>query len=217
MELLDRKKAELLLKKHGIEVLPLEPARTVSEALKVAGRLGFPLAMKINSPDITHKTEVGGVILDISNEEELVDSWEKMMGSVREKAPKARILGAVLQKMFPVAGARELIVGVKNDLQFGHMMMFGLGGIFVEVLKDVSFRLIPISRRDACEMLSEIKGKKILEGFRGQEPIPGKLLEDVLLKVSRMIEKTPRIREMDINPLLADDKRAVAADFRIFV
>lgn len=217
MELLDRAESERLLKKHGIEVLPLKPVRTISEALKAADRMGFPLAMKINSPDITHKTEVGGVILDIGNEEELVDSWEEMMPSVRNHAPKARIQGAVLQKMFPGTEARELIVGVKSDPQFGHFIMFGLGGIFVEVLKDVSFRLIPIKRHDACEMLSEIKGKKILEGFRGQQSIPKKMLEDILLKVSRLTERNPRIKEMDINPLLADHKKALAADFRIFV
>ncbi len=199
MEPMDRRKAEMLLKRHGIETLPLEPARTISEALGLAGRMGFPLALKVNSPDITHKTDVGGVMLNIGNEEELVASWERMMKSVREKAPKARVLG------------------VKTDQQFGRMLAFGLGGIFVEVLRDVSFRLIPVTRQDAREMLGEIRGKKVLEGFRGQMPVPARMLEDILLKVSAMAEKNPQMREMDINPLLADSEKAIAADFRIFV
>ncbi|MFH1294446.1 MAG: acetate--CoA ligase family protein [Candidatus Aenigmatarchaeota archaeon] len=217
MELMDRSRSELLLKKHGIDILPLKPAKTISEALKVAERIGYPIAMKINSPDITHKTDVGGVILNIQNHDDMVDSWERMMSSVKKGAPKARVQGVVIQRMFPGNEARELIIGVKTDAQFGHMIAFGLGGIFVEVLKDISFRLIPITKHDASEMLGEIRGKKILEGFRGQKPIPHELLVEILLKVSKMVEKNPKIKEMDINPLLVDHKQAIAADFRFFV
>lgn len=217
MELLDREDSERLLKRHGLQILPLKPASTISAAIKTADKMGYPVAMKINSPDITHKTDVGGVILGIQDHDELVEAWEKMMSSVKKAKPKAKILGAVLQKMFPGHEARELIIGVKTDQQFGHLIAFGLGGIFVEVLKDISFRLIPINKHDAGEMLDEIKGKKILEGFRGQKPIPHRILIDNLLKVSKLIENHPEIKEMDINPLLVDSKQAIAADFRFFV
>lgn len=217
MEVLEREKSERLLKAHGISFLSLKPAKTISEAIRVADRIGYPVAMKINSPDITHKTDVGGVILNIQNHDGLVESWEKMMSSVKRSAPKARILGVVLQKMFPGHEARELIIGIKTDAQFGHMIAFGLGGIFVEVLRDISLRLVPITKVDACEMISEIRGKKVLEGFRGQKPIPKDLLINELLKVSRLVEKNPHIKELDINPLLVDSKQAMAADFRFFV
>jgi len=217
MELMAREKAEALLKKHGIKVLPSRQVATISEALKTAEDMGYPLALKVDSPDITHKTDVGGVILGVSSGGELAEAWGKMMASVRAKAPKARVVGATLQKMFPGAESRELIIGVKTDAQFGHLLAFGLGGIFVEALKDVSFRLVPIERQDACEMLGEIRGKKVLEGFRGQRPIPRRLLEDALLSVSALVQKNPQIKEMDLNPLLADHEKALAADFRIFV
>jgi len=217
MELMAREKAEALLKRQGIKILPSKHAGTVSEAMKMAEEMGYPIALKVHSPDITHKTDVGGVILNIGSGGELAEAWGKMMSSVRAKAPSARVNGATLQKMFPGSEARELIIGVKTDLQFGHMLVFGLGGIFVEALKDVSFRLVPIERHDACEMLGEIRGKKVLEGFRGQKPVPRKMLEDALLAVSSLVQKNPEIKEMDLNPLLVDHEKALVADFRIFV
>jgi acyl-CoA synthetase (NDP forming) len=217
MEKLGYEETIKLLKKFNIPFLELSRAKTLSEAIDVAEKIGYPVAMKIYSPQISHKTDVGGVVLNIKNETALKREYNDMINTVRKKAPNAKIGGVIIQKMFSGNGVREVIIGSKYDKQFGPLMMFGLGGIFVEVLKDVSFRLIPIKREDAREMISEIKGYPILKGIRGWKPVNFEKLEECLLNVSKMVEKTPNIKELDINPLLINHKDACVADVRIFV
>lgn len=213
MRKLDDPQTEKLLKKYAIPVVKQFLAKNEKQAVQQAKKLGFPVVMKISSPDIIHKTESKGIVLGV-REKEVISTFKKIIKNTRAYKRKARIEGILIQEQ--VKG-REVIVGSKIDLSFGPVLMFGLGGIFVEVLKDVSFRLIPIERADAKEMIQEIKGYPILKGVRGEKPIHFKKLEDFLLKVSRMIQKTPRIQELDINPLFVNAKEALAADVRVLV
>ena len=214
MKRLTEFEAKKVLKKYGIPITKEFLAKIPGDAKKYAKKIGYPVAMKIQSPDMLHKTDVGGVALNIKNEEELLKAFERIMKNAKKHDSKAKILGIVIQEM--VSADRKCIVGSNNDLQFGPVIMFGLGGIFVEVLKDVSFRIIPIERKDAKEMISEIKTYEILKGVRGQKPINFRALEDTLLKVSKMVWKE-KIDELDINPLFVDEKGVKAADARIII
>ena len=183
------------------------------EALAIAAEIGFPVVLKIASPDITHKSDAGGVKTGLKSGAEVRKAYREIMASVQEKYPKAKIEGVSVQSM--ARPGIEIIVGMYKDAQFGPVIMFGLGGIFVEVLKDVSFRLIPILPRDAEQMIKEIKGYALLNGYRGQEPADIPSLVDILLKVSDLVEKTPEIKEIDLNPIFAYKDSAVAVDARI--
>jgi acetyltransferase len=156
--------------------------------------------MKIASPDILHKTDVGGVRLNLGSPEEAARAFVEITSSVRRKAPSAWISGVSVQEM--VAGGRELILGMSRDPQFGPLLMFGLGGIAVEVLKDVSFRVAPVSRRDAREMVREIRSYPLLAAFRGSEPMDEDAIVDALLRLSRLSLDIPGIQEIDINPAI---------------
>ncbi len=206
-----------LMKKYRIPVLAQSLAKDEKQAITAAKKTGWPVALKISSPDIIHKTDFGGVSLNILNERQLIESFNRIAIRARKKYPKAKIDGIIVQEMHAGKGAREVIIGSKIDAQFGPIIMFGLGGVFVEVMKDVSFRLIPIERKDAREMIKEIRGYSMLEEFRGMRRINMQALEDCLLKVSNLIWKNKRIKELDINPLFVDDKKAIAADFRVIV
>jgi acyl-CoA synthetase (NDP forming) len=216
MKKLSDTKTRDILKRSGIPLVRQALVRSEDEAAACARKTGYPVVLKVSSPDVIHKTDVGGILTDLGNEEEMRDAYRKIMASVKRKMPKARIDGMIVQDMIHT-GSRELIVGARKDPQFGPVIMFGLGGVWVEALKDVSFRLVPIKRKDAREMISGIRGYSILKGMRGQKPVNFRLLEDCLLNVSRMIEKNSRIQELDINPLFVNDKRAVAVDARIMV
>ncbi len=157
----------------------------------------------------------GGVKTGLKDEKEVKKAWEDIMAAVKAKYPAARIEGVSVQPM--ARPGVEVIVGTSKDPQFGPVIMFGLGGVFVEVLKDVSFRLIPISRRDAAEMLDEIKGKAVLNGYRGQEPAGREALVDLLMKVSGLVDSTPAIKELDLNPVFAYKDTAIAVDARIIL
>jgi acetate---CoA ligase (ADP-forming) subunit beta len=211
--LLTEVQAKELLKGAGIPVTETWLAKNQREAVSLAKGMGFPVVMKIVSPDIVHKSDAGGVKLRLANISQLERAYREIMSSVREKAPSARIAGVSIQKMAPPGV--ELIIGMSKDPQFGPVIMFGLGGILVEVLKDVSFRLVPLTRRDAAEMVREIKGFAVLNGFRGQDPVDIPSLEELLLKVSDFIEKTPRIKELDLNPLFGYRNSILAVDARI--
>jgi len=204
---------EKLLKRFQIPVASQFLVKNEFKALDCAKKLGFPVALKLSSPDIIHKTEVKGVFLNLKNEKELSIAFHSILKNAR-KLKKASIEGVLIQKQLK---GREVIVGSKLDPAFGPVIMFGLGGIFVEVLKDVTFRLVPIQRKDAREMLQEIKGFPILKRVRGEKSISFEKMEDFLLKVSKMIEKNPRIKELDINPAFAGEKSCLAADVRILV
>ena len=189
-------------------------AGNADEAVELANSIGYPIVMKIVSPQVIHKTEVGGVRVNVGSADEVRSTFDDIVKGVREKVPEAEINGILMEEM---ASGTELIVGTTTDLQFGPMIMFGIGGIFVEVYKDVSFRLIPINRGDALEMMGEIKGKVLLTGIRGLPGAEPEELVDILVKVSRLIENNPEIDEMDINPLLITPKGVMAVDARVLL
>ncbi|KCZ72378.1 ATP-grasp domain protein [Candidatus Methanoperedens nitroreducens] len=201
-----------LLARYGIPVTKESIAKSADEALDIALHIGTPVAMKISSPDIPHKSDVGGVILNVEREE-VRTTYNKIISHINRAAPDASIEGILVQQMAPPG--HEVIVGLKKDAQFGHALMFGLGGIFVEVYRDVSFRVTPIDRKDALDMISEIKGYPVLRGIRGRKPANIDSIVDVLVSVSDMAEKE-NIIELDINPLIVNES-AVAVDARAMV
>ncbi len=199
-----------LLAKYGIPVTKEQIAASANEALAIALQIGTPVAMKISSPDIPHKSDVGGVALNVKKEY-VGTIYDEMLARIRKAAPNADIEGILVQQMAPPG--HETIVGLKKDAQFGHALMFGLGGIFVEVYKDVTFRVTPIDKNDALEMISEIKGYQILKGIRGRKVADIDAIARVLVSVSEMAEKE-NIIELDINPLIVSESGAVAVDAR---
>ena len=213
--LLSEVEAKELIKKAGIPVVETRLAGTKKEAVAISQEIGFPVAMKIVSPDISHKSDVGGVKLGLLNASQVGKAYSEMMLSVRGKLPDARITGVSIQKM--AASGLEIIIGMTRDAQFGPVIMFGLGGILVEVLKDVSFRIVPLTRRDAAEMIKEIKAYTLLKGYRGQEAVSIPSLEELIMKVSDFIANNPQIKELDLNPVLAYKDSALAVDARIIL
>ncbi len=188
---------------------------TSEEALSAARSIGYPVVMKIVSPDILHKTDVGGVRVGIENDLQLEEAFFEITAQSRQYSPHAAILGVAVQEM--VRDGKEVIIGMSKDVQFGPLIMFGLGGIYVEVLKDVSFRIAPLSVDDADQMIREIKAYPLLRGTRGEKPADTAALRECLLRLSQLVTDNPEILELDINPLIvkAEGEGAVAADVRI--
>jgi acyl-CoA synthetase (NDP forming) len=213
MKILTEHEAKKVLSKYGILVTQGSIAKSADEAFRLASSIGFPVAMKISSPDISHKSDVGGVVLNIKKED-VKAAYSDMISNVRKAVPGANIEGVLVQQMAP--SGHEVIVGIKKDAQFGHALMFGLGGIFVEIYKDVSFRVTPIDKKEALEMISEIKGYPILKGIRGRKPADIDAVADVLVSVSELAQKE-NIVELDINPLIVGEKGAVAVDARAMI
>jgi acyl-CoA synthetase (NDP forming) len=202
-----------LLREIGIPIIETRLARTKKEAVSLSREIGFPVALKIVSPDIIHKTESGGIRLGLKNVNQVANAYREILSSVTRKLLKPNILGVSVQAM--ARHGIEVIIGMTKDPQFGPVMMFGLGGILVELLKDVSFRIVPLDRVDAKEMIEEIKGFPLLGGFRGQEEVSISTLEDIILRVSDMVDKTPEVKELDLNPIFAYRNGAVAVDARV--
>jgi acetate---CoA ligase (ADP-forming) len=193
-------RAKRLLAGYGIPVTSEALATSPKEASSIAARMGFPVVLKVQSPDVPHKTEAGGVRIGLRSEQEVVDAFGQIVASVRERVPNALIEGVLVQEM--VEEAIEAIVGINNDPLFGPALMFGLGGIFTEVLKDVAFRLAPISPSVAHEMIRQVKGYPLLAGARGRPPCDIEALAYVLCRVSAMaIDLKGELAELDINPL----------------
>jgi len=205
--------AKKLLAKYDINVTKESMAESADEAYAIASQIGTPVAMKISSPDISHKSDVGGVELNITAGDAKA-TYDKIMSRIKKAAPDARIEGILVQQMAPPG--HEMIVGIKKDAQFGHALMFGLGGIFVEVYKDVSFRVAPIGIKEALDMISEIKGYPILKGIRGRKAADIDAIASVLVSVSEMAQKE-NIIELDINPLIAGETGAIAVDARAMI
>lgn len=201
--------ARELMEKCGVPTPQWGFATTLEEALEKAEGM-YPLAMKITSPDILHKTDVGGVVINIRNAEELKLKYQSMMATVKEKMPDANVIGVNLVQM--IKGI-ECIVGTNQDPQFGPAVMFGLGGVFVEALKDVTFRVVPFGQAEAAKMLDEIKAKKILQGFRGMKAHTPSLVA-TLMAVQTI---APLVKEIDINPLLTSEEGSFAVDARILL
>lgn len=171
--------------------------------------------MKIVSPEIVHKTDVGGVKVGVEGAAEVQSAFDEIVANALKAVPAATIHGVLVQEM--VTGGRETIAGVTRDPSFGPLVMFGLGGIFVEVLRDVIFRVAPINRRDAADMIAGLRGAKLLDALRGSPPADRRAIEDVLLRLSLLAEDFPEIAELDVNPLLAFPDRAVAVDGRVLL
>lgn len=211
--LLSEIEAKQMLEDAGVPVSPARLARTRDEAMTVASELGFPIVLKIVSPQITHKSDVGGVALGITSAAEAGEAFDRIVASARQHVPNATIEGVAVQRM--ERQGTEVIIGVTKDPQFGPVLMFGLGGVLVEVLKDVAFRVIPIDERDARQVIHEIKGYPLLEGYRGSEPADIAKLQELLLKVSSFVEQHPEVAELDLNPVFAYKDGAIAVDARI--
>ncbi|MCJ7828111.1 MAG: acetate--CoA ligase family protein, partial [Dehalococcoidia bacterium] len=171
-----------LIKEAGIPVVEAKLAQTKIEAISLSKKMGFPVVLKIVSPDVIHKSDSGGVELGLASVAQVGKAYSKILSAIKKRYPKAKIQGVSVQKM--ARSGVEVIIGMTKDAQFGPVLMFGLGGILVEVLKDVAFRIVPLTKRDAHEMIKDIKGYPVLEGYRGQEPADVAFLEDLILKVS---------------------------------
>src|SRR3990172_5526353 len=204
-----------VLAEAGIPVATAKLEKRADEAAKIAGKAGFPAVLKIVSPQITHKSDIGGVKVGLASEDEVKKAFDEIVAAAKKAEPKARIDGVAVQKMAP-AGT-EGIVGMSKDPQFGPVLMFGLGGIFVEVLKDVAFRIVPLEARDARQMVREIKGFAVLEGVRGQPPADLAALEGLILQLSEFVEAHPEIEELDLNPVFAYADGVIAVDARIVI
>jgi len=209
---LSEPEALALLDAYGIATAPAESAASADEAALAATRVGLPVVMKIVSPDITHKTDVGGVRLGLATPETVRGAFTAMIDDVRRRMPDACIDGVLVQRM--VKGGRETIAGVTRDRLFGPLVMFGLGGVLVEALRDVVFRLTPLGPRDAAEMVAEIRGASILAGIRGEPPADRTALADAVRRAAQLAVDFPEIEEMDINPLLAFEHGVMAVDAR---
>ncbi len=199
----------------GVPVPRSELAATAEEAVQFAEEMGYPVVMKIASPDILHKTDIGGVKLDIRNPTEVRDAFDLIVYRSTRYMPDAQIWGCQVQQM--VRGGREVIVGMNRDPQFGPLMMFGLGGVYVEALKDVTFRVAPFSRQEAREMIEEIRAFNLLRGVRGEPPADLEAIVETLLRVSQLVTEFPEIVEMDINPLIVHEagRGAIGIDMRL--
>jgi acyl-CoA synthetase (NDP forming) len=204
-----------ILKQAGISVVETKLAKTKKEAISLSQKVGFPVALKIASPDVVHKTDSGGVKLSLNNLTEVKKAYDEILKKVKKQCPDAVVHGVSVQKM--ARPGTEVIVGTSKDPQFGSVIMFGLGGVFVELLKDVSFRVIPVERKDAQEMINEIKGYPILEGYRGKDPADISALVEIILKISKLIEENPQIKELELNPIFAYRDKAVAVDARMIL
>ena len=203
-----------ILRLYGVPVTRDVLCRTAEEAAVAAGKIGYPIVLKLVSPQIVHKTELEAVRLNVSGEEALRSVFQEMTSSARGRIKDLRIDGMLVSE---TAKGQEMIVGSMKDPQFGQMIMFGLGGINVEVFKDVSYRLAPIEEIDAREMISELQGRKLLEGFRGHEGVNMDELVTTLMAVSRLLADFPDIDEMDLNPLFGDKNGVKVADARIML
>ncbi|MCR4321528.1 MAG: acetate--CoA ligase family protein [Candidatus Brocadiaceae bacterium] len=204
-----------LIAAFGITTARHTVTASVKEAIQAATSIGYPIVLKIVSPDISHKTDVGGVKVGIKDDEGVKAAYEEIMKNVNIKKPDARIEGILVEEM--ATPSTEVIVGGLRDPQFGPAVMFGLGGIFVEIYKDVSFRIAPLEEYEALDMIHEIKGSKILKGFRNTEALDITSLAQTIIKVSNIMVSIEEIKEIDLNPVLVYPKGVKAVDARIIL
>jgi len=208
--ILDQQKTLRLLKKYGIPVSK-SIIGSRSLCLKECSKIGFPMVLKAVSEKILHKTDVGGIVTNIESRTQLQDEIQKMESAIKKRFPKIQC-----QYMLQAQEkGKEVIIGMKRDSQFGPVILFGLGGVFVELFKDVSMRIAPLSKKDIQEMISEVKAFRILSGFRGEKPVNISALADIIMKISRLSLKEKNIAEIDFNPVIVNEKAAVVVDARI--
>jgi acyl-CoA synthetase (NDP forming) len=207
--------AKTICMEYAIPVTKFKLAKNVAEAAEFAEQLGYPVVLKIVSPDIIHKSDAGGVIINLKNKAEVQIAYGKILENAKKYKPTAKIVGVLVQEMAPQS--TEVIVGSIKDPQFGQTLMFGLGGVFVEILKDVAFKIAPITREDAQEMVTSIKAYPLLKGYRNTPPTDIDAIIATLLNTSRLVMDNPQIKELDLNPILAYEKGAKTVDARIIL
>lgn len=212
--LLPEPEAYALLVGYGIEVPPWRYVRAREDAAAAAREVGFPAAVKVVSPDVVHKSDVGGVRLGIRSEEEAVRACAEVETSVRQRCG-ASVSGWLVTRQ--ITGAVELVAGMVRDQVFGPVLMFGSGGVLVELLRDVSFRALPLTERDAREMIAETRAQILLRGVRGRPPADEGAVVRVLMGLSRLVAEHPGVEEVDLNPVLAGPGGAFAVDARVIV
>jgi acetyl-CoA synthetase (ADP-forming) len=207
--------AKEIIKSIGIPVPDSGIAKDSEEAIRIAESIGYPVVLKIISPHVVHKTDFGGVKIGAKNKDEVKRDFSDIIENVRRKVPDAEVMGILVEKMVPQS--TEVIIGGIRDIQFGPAIMFGLGGIFTEILKDISFRLAPLTREEASGMMEELKGYPIIEGYRGSRPLDRESLSDAMVKVSRMMEEIKDIQEIDLNPVFLYPVGLTVVDARIIL
>jgi len=207
--------AKTICMEYGIPVTKFKLAKNVGEAVEFAEQLGYPVVLKIVSPDILHKSDSGGVIVNLKSKTEVQDAYGKTLENAKRYKATAKIAGVLVQEMAPQS--TEVIVGAVKDPQFGQTLMFGLGGVFVEILKDVTFKIAPITREDAREMVTGIKAYPLLKGYRNTPATDVDAILNILLNASRLVMDNPQIKELDLNPVLAYEKGAKTVDARIIL
>jgi acetyl coenzyme A synthetase (ADP forming)-like protein len=206
---------KLVCDAYGISVPQEGVVTSAAEASKLASSMGFPLVMKIVSPDILHKTEAGGVVVGVKSADEAASAYETIVANAKKYKADAQVMGVQVQQM--IKGGQEVIIGAMSDNSFGKLVAFGMGGVLVEVLKDITFRLAPATNEDALSMLDGIQAAEMLKGVRGGDPVNRDALSSLIVRVSRLVSDFPEISEMDLNPVFASKEGAIAADVRIVV
>jgi acyl-CoA synthetase (NDP forming) len=207
--------AKTICMEYAIPVTKFELAKNEKEAVEFAEQLGFPVVLKIVSPDIIHKSDAGGVMVNLKDAVEVQNAYGKILENAKKYNASAWIVGVLVQEMAPQS--TEVIVGAIKDAQFGQTLMFGLGGIFVELLKDVTFRIAPITQEDAREMITGVRAYPLLKGFRNTPPADIDAIVTVLMNTSRLVIENSEIKELDLNPVMAYEKGAKTVDARIIL
>ncbi len=207
--------AKAVCREYGIPVTNFKVAKKEEEAIWFAEQIGFPVVLKIISPDIIHKSDAGGVTINLKNKSEVKRAYRKILANVRKHQPKADIKGVLVQEMAPPS--TEVIVGAIKDEQFGPSIMFGLGGIFVEVLKDVIFRIAPVTKQEAEIMITEIKAYPVLKGYRNQPPLDTEAIVNIIVNTSKLVTDYQEIKELDLNPVIVYERGAKTVDARIIL
>ena len=207
--------AKAICMEYNIPITKFNVAKSEADAAKFAGEIGFPVVLKIVSPDIIHKSDAGGVLVNLKTAEEVKAGYRKILENAKKYKADAAIVGVLVQEMAPQS--TEVIIGAVKDPQFGQTLMFGLGGIFVEVLKDVTFRVAPINEQDALEMVTGLKAYPLLKGYRNTPTADVNAIVSTLLSVSKLVLEHPEIKELDLNPVMAYAKGAKTVDARIIL
>jgi acyl-CoA synthetase (NDP forming) len=207
--------AKTVCMEYRIPVTKFKLAKNKADAVNFADEIGYPVVLKIVSPDVIHKSDVGGVIINVKDAEDVRKAYEQIMDSVKRHKPNAKIIGVLVQEMAPQS--TEVIVGATKDPQFGPTLMFGLGGIFVEILKDVTFRIAPVTEDEAREMISAVKAYPLLKGYRNTPPADIEAIVEILLNTSRLVMEHQEIKELDLNPIIVYEKGAKTIDARIIL
>jgi acyl-CoA synthetase (NDP forming) len=210
---LNEVESKQVLRDAGIETTQATLATSRDQAVEQASAIGYPVVLKVISPDVVHKSDVGGVKLGLKDAAETAAAYDDIVASINANQPGAVIEGVSVQGM--ARPGTEVIIGMSKDSQFGPVLMFGLGGIMVEVLKDVAFRIVPLESRDARQVVREIRGFPVLEGVRGQPGADLDALEAMILQVSAFAEEHPEVAELDLNPVFAYPDGAIAVDARV--